>query len=477
MSATAHIMANRCRPYTVDRRRGVAASPVCQAQGVDLNTVAWLGGPQGTHVLAVATTHDAAAHARSARGVAGAVDPLRAVSTLRAQFPEVDPALVSAALTQVRLRRRGRPRLGPDVAHLLLTQDGLEQATRPQVAALRADRYVAADAHHVADLGCGVGLDTIAFARAGLRVSAVERDPVVAALAAANARALGVADLVDVRVGDLTDRALLDKVLAVADAAFVDPARRDPGAGRDGRSARITDPASWSPPWPWVRELATRVPRTAAKVAPGVPHDLTPSGGCITWTSDDGQLLEAEIAWPALAIGDTRRRAIVVRGGHETVLESSIDLDDEPAPPVGAIGAWLHEPDDAVIRAGLVAEVAHRCAGRLLDERVAYVTTDLDVDLAPLSVRFRVLAALPFDVATLRAELSTRGVGHVVVKKRAIAADPDDVRRALALPKAAGSAVVMLTRVGAQPWAFVCEPTVPAPPVTPMTSATPPASR
>lgn len=50
------------------------------------------------------------------------------------------------------------------------------------------------------------------------------------------------------------------------------------------------------------------------------------------------------------------------------------------------------------------------------------------------------------------------GVGHVVVKKRATSIDVDDVRRRLALPKAPGSAVVLLTRIGDEPWAFVCDP-------------------
>ena len=49
-------------------------------------------------------------------------------------------------------------------------------------------------------------------------------------------------------------------------------------------------------------------------------------------------------------------------------------------------------------------------------------------------------------------------VGHVVVKKRATSLDVNDVRRRLSLPKARGSAVVLLTRVGDDPWAYVCDP-------------------
>jgi SAM-dependent methyltransferase len=426
---------------------------------VDLTDLAFLDSSSGVEALGVAAAYDDAAHARAAAGDAAAVDPLKAVTALRKALPHLDAAAASAVLTQVRLRRRARPRLGDLVDQLLLTDDGLEQATRTVVADQRARRYADAGATHVADLGCGLGLDSAAFARAGLRVTAVERDPVVAALARRNLAALGHADLVTVTEGDLADEHVLGAAVADADAAYADPARRDPATQRDGRSARVTDPESWSPPWSWVVALAARVPRTAAKVAPGVDHALVPPAGCGTWTSVDGQLVEAEIAWPALTRDGFRRSAVVIRSGMAvpSVEWSSVDLADEGAPSVGPVGAWLLEPDDAVIRSGLVSHVVSRVDGRLLDPRVAYVTTDTDVDIAPLAARFRVELSLPYDLDALRTALVAHGVGHVVVKKRAIGADPDDVRRRLRLPTAPGSAVVILTRIGDAPWAFVCD--------------------
>jgi SAM-dependent methyltransferase len=422
---------------------------------VDLDVVAWLASDAGRAALAAATAYDDAAHARAAAGEAGAVDPLRASAALQAAAPGADPAQRAAALTQVRLRRRARPRLGDLAEHLLLTEDGAEQATRTVVADLRAAAYADAGATHVADLGCGLGLDTLAFARAGLAVTAVERDPVVAALARANVLALGLDHLVQVVEGDVTDPAVLDRALADADAAYVDPARRDTARQKGGRSARVAAPADWSPPWSWVEAVAARVPRTAAKVAPGVPHAMTPYGGRTTWTSVDGQLVEAEIAWPALAAGDDVRRALVIRGDDVVTLGSAVALDDETPPPVGEAGAWLHEPDDAVIRAGLVGAVAERLGGRLLDPHVAYVTTDDDIEAAPLTARYAIAHALPYDLDRLRAVLVQDGVGTVVVKKRATSLDVDDVRRRLRLPKASASAVVLLARIGDDPWAFV----------------------
>ncbi|HET7900045.1 MAG TPA: class I SAM-dependent methyltransferase [Candidatus Nanopelagicales bacterium] len=424
---------------------------------MDLDTVAALAGGPGRELLAAATRADEAAHAEAAAGRADAVDPLRAAATLRAANPAVDPALVAAVLTQVRLRRRARPRLGGLADRLLLTEDGLEQATRTSVADLRAQRYAAAGATHVADLGCGLGLDAAAFARAGLAVTAVERDPVVAALARHNLAALGHVEI-DVIEGDITVPALLDAVLPRVDAAFVDPARRDTSRRRGGRSARVADPQSWSPPWSWVEAVAVRVPRTAAKVAPGVDHAMIPRGGSGTWTSVDGQLVEAEIAWKALTAAGTRRRAVMLRGGKAVAWSAPDDLADEEPPPVGRVGDWIVEPDDALVRAGLVAMLARDLDGRLLDPRVAYVTCDSDPrPLGPRGAAYRVRHALRYDLRELRSVLVSDGIGHVVVKKRATSLDVDDVRRRLALPTAPARATVLLTRIGDDPWAFVCD--------------------
>ena len=96
----------------------------------------------------------------------------------------VDADLAAAALTQVRLRDRARAKLGEDAARLWFTADGLEQATRPGVAAGHAERFARAAVERVADLCCGIGGDLVPLAGAARSGAVgVDRDPLTVAVA------------------------------------------------------------------------------------------------------------------------------------------------------------------------------------------------------------------------------------------------------------------------------------------------------
>jgi SAM-dependent methyltransferase len=390
---------------------------------VDTATLAWLRSDEGRALMAGLPPYDPATS-------------LKVAARLRGQGYAAGQ--VAAALTQHRLRARAAARLGPDAARMWFTPDGAEQATRPEVATRRATRYVDCGATHVADLGCGLGADAVAFAAAGLRVTAYERDALTAALARANAEDLGLAGRVEVVHGDVRDADL-----TTVDAAFADPARRRSGPGR---RERLLDPESWSPPFSWVVELAGRIPATAAKVAPGIAHDLPPTDAETEWVSVGGDLLEACVWFAPLATPQVRRRATVLPAG-EQVTDAGLT-----SPPVGAVGAYLLEPDDAVIRAGLVGQVVQRVGGRLVDATIAFVTCDTAPPPSPLWTSYAVTDVVPFHLKRLRALLRGRGVGVVEVKKRGSAIQPEELRRQLHLDtNDPHAATVVLTRVQGAP--------------------------
>ena len=136
--------------------------------------------------------------------VAGGADEVRAATLMRRTY---DAATASAALTQVMLRRRAVAKFGPDAERMYFTPDGLEQATRPQVAGHRAARIAALGPPvRVADVCCGIGGDLIALSRQGCAVDAIDLDPLTVAVARANAEALGLVNHV-VPAAELRDHA------------------------------------------------------------------------------------------------------------------------------------------------------------------------------------------------------------------------------------------------------------------------------
>ena len=79
-----------------------------------------------------------------------------------------EPEQAAAALQQAALRRQAVAKFGAAAETMFFTRDGLEQATRPAVADQHAQRFLAAGVRRVVDLGCGIGADALAFARARL---------------------------------------------------------------------------------------------------------------------------------------------------------------------------------------------------------------------------------------------------------------------------------------------------------------------
>jgi SAM-dependent methyltransferase len=370
-------------------------------------------------------------------------DPARELAVATRLRREHPAELVSAALGQARLRQRAAAKFGAeDAERMFFTPNGVEQSTRTSVAAYRAERLRALGVRSVADLCCGIGGDAIALARAGIRVLAVDRDPLTATLARANADALGLADLIEVREADVTE---VDPT--AYDAVFVDPGRR-------GGRGRIFDPEAYSPPLSWAIGAAVKAPLAALKIAPGIPHEAVPAEAEAEWISDGGDVKEA-VLWFGTEPGLVRA----------TLLPGPRELRGRglPNPRVRPLGRYLYEPDGAVIRAHLVAEVAEDLDGGLIDETIAYITAD-ELRPTPYASAYEITDQLPFSVKKLKALLREREVGVLTVKKRGSAVEPEELRRKV-LPKSHGAraATVFLTRVAGAPTMLVGGPATPPP--------------
>jgi len=357
---------------------------------------------------------------------------------VRREFAALPAQVASAAVAQATLRRRGRAKFGPDADTMWFTADGLEQATSAAAARHRAGRFATLAAGlgrppRVADLCCGIGGDLRALAAAGCDVTGTDHDPITVLAARANQTSAVVC--ADVETVDLTGY----------DAAFIDPARRSSGR-------RTFDVNSYVPPWAFVTAVLGAHPAAAAKVAPGISHEVIPIGVESEWVSLRGGLKEA-VLWAGAFTGEgIRRRATVLPAGAS--MHSMTDADEPPSS--GPARRYLYEPDDAVVRAHLIGDLARSVDGVLLDPTTAYITSDRLI-ATPFAQVFEVLDVMPYSLKRLRTALRERQVGSATIMKRGSAIDVEQLRHDLRLT-GDEQAVVVLALIGGRHHALIAAP-------------------
>ncbi len=394
------------------------------------------------------TTAGVDALGRAVGALAAGVDAARLNTQLRKDGLAAEHT--AAVLTQAQLRLKAQAKLGELALSLLFTPAGLEQATRRAVAARHAARFRDAGCTRVADLGCGIGTESMALISAGISPLAVELDPFTARIAEHN---LGIAaahfrlPAPQVRVGDAEQLGAAD-----ADGVFLDPARRTAG---HSDTRRVASPDDYSPSLSFAFGLAERLP-TGIKLGPGLDRELIPDTAEAQWVSVDGQLVETGLWFGPLARPNALRSALVIRGERAHELAAPADTLDAEVRP---LGTYLYEPDGAVIRARLIGMLARQLGAGMLSPGIAYLTAHR-LAPTPFAQAFRVVAELPVREKELRKALAERGIGTLEIKKRGADVDPAALRTRLKL-RGPNRGTLILTRADGAHVAILaerCEP-------------------
>ena len=323
--------------------------------------------------------------------------------------------MTGVALAEVAdARRRARARF-PDADRLFFTTVSLAQATSPVIAAYRAQRL--APFGTVADLGCSVGMDAIPLAEAGASVVAIDLDPARMIFARANAEMRGVSEKIQFVEADMTTHEWK------ADAAFWDPARRLSDTGqRVSRHAEM-----YEPPLSFLATIRERVKGGCVKLSPALPDEtLDNLHGRVEFLSEQRECKEACLWFGAAQgiAGDLPRAAVLLP-------ERLVFSGDGALPPVAPAGAYLFDPDPAIIRAGALASLSERYALRRLSPADAYLTGDALACPPRCASAYHILTEMPYKPKPVKEWLRKNGYERIVVKKRHYPQEPDAIAKEL----------------------------------------------
>lgn len=378
------------------------------------------------HAFAFLQTPAGQRHLRQLTAVAITPDThLQIAMQLRRQLD--DPALVHALLETAVLRQKGINKFSR--AHqMYFTREALEQASGELIARYRAHRFARAGVKLIADLGCGIGGDSLALSQQ-VQVVGIDRDGVRLQMARRNVTVYGGNGRFQPLQADLTQLAPLP-----VSAFFFDPARRD----EFGR--RLHSVQAYRPPLALAQQWLACVPHGAVKVSPAIDYAEVPPAAELEFVSVAGDVKEG-ILWFGDLQTEVKRRATLLPGGHTLT-----DTDIAEPVPILPPRQYLYEPDGAVIRAHLVQALGHRLGAGQIDADIAYLTSH-ERHQTPFARRYRLEDYFPFQLKRLRHYLRQRQITEVTVKKRGSPIDPQWLARQLRLGSGGQHRILFLTQI------------------------------
>ncbi|MFW0121389.1 THUMP-like domain-containing protein [Rothia sp. CCM 9419] len=356
---------------------------------------------------------------------------LNHATQLRAQGFSADS--VHKILTQAKNRTKALEKFGQQAHQMLLTEAGYEQSTRQAVAMVHAQRFAQAQIDSVADLGCGIGADSLSFAQAGLAVTAVEIDQRTASYAQYNLMGFPSAQVFCADIEQLDLAAIHQTFGRQIDGLWLDPARRTVQHGKT--QSRTFDAEDFSPPLSFIRKLAQTGIAMGVKMGPAIPHDQIPEECEAQWISHQGSVVEVVLWFNALARPHVKRSALVLDSDPfepSVITEVSSPYHEshsqqQASEPLYEVKEYIYEPDGALIRAHLLGEIIRTTDAELIDEHIAYLTSSSPLQVLGLK-GYRVEQVLPINDKHLKRWVRENNITTLTIKKRGVDISPEQLR-------------------------------------------------
>ena len=356
---------------------------------------------------------------------------------------------VRAIAEQIACRRKALKKL-PELSrrNLLYTALSLEQASGERAAVYKSGLEGMAG-KKMMDMSGGLGIDTIFFSRRFDEVVYVERDTVLAEVAAYNFRELGISN-VSVIQGDSI--AVLESCPDNSfDMIYVDPSRRKKGRRSAALEAGCPNVAS-------LQDLLLRKARRfCVKASPAMEtsnlRDKLASLSMVLVLSVDRECKEVLLFCDRKKVQtDVVIKAVCLDGKGETVVESG--AENMVRGVAGTVGPFMYEPDPAIIKARLTAVLADRCGLQFINPAVDYLTSEMMIEHFP-GRSFKVFATFPYKPRELKSFLKERNIDAASILRRDFPLSPEDIRRLFRL-KESDAVYLFFTRSAAGQLLCIC---------------------
>lgn len=376
-------------------------------------------------------------------------DPVRVVAELRKHLP---PDQARALAEQIELERRAYAKFA-DPTRMLFERTALEQATSPGCARWHALQVP--EGASVADYGCGIGADSLAFAAAGRRTVAIEMDETRAALAAHNLA-------VNEARSAVVLRADARHAPTKTDVVYFDPDRRPDRAS--GRPSRVFSLHETAPSWNEIVALRDRAAKILVKSPPAIPDDEIPAGVTAEFLSEGGECRECLLHVGGASAGestggsegagrgDGERAAVLVESGERRI----IDVHDYPV-SWEETGDYLADPDPALRRAGGVDGLAREWDAVRVAADSTYLFLPAPV-VSPWARVYRVREVRPFRPKDLAKHLRAAPPRELVIKQRGVSVKEAELRRRLPTSPEGDPLVLVLFPRGKSVQVALCDP-------------------
>lgn len=342
---------------------------------------------------------------------------------LRKQFPV---EVVRAGLLIAQLRELAAQKF-THADQMWMTRQTLEQATQETIAQHKAKRFANLADQRVYDLCSGLGGDALAIARSQ-QVECYDINPLVSQCLQWNSQVYGVESQLGTHLLDITTESWNEKVVQI------DPDRRDANGNRSRRLEGYT------PNLEWLQELVLTARCGALKLGPASNFGGKFQQVEVELISLGGECKEATVWFGELANTETPWRA--------TSLPSGETIAGDPLfsrAPIGPVQRYVYDPDPALVRSGLIDQLACEQGATRLDEADEYLTSD-EIRNSAFLTCFEVLEVLPNNEKQLRQYFRKNPVHEIEIKCRHVKVNPDLVRKKL--PRTGeGSRVVIFARV------------------------------